>query len=736
MLAHTLSLLTRGHRPRLLRQGFMALSTTLEEIQRELMAERAARNAAEARADKDAAARIAAEARAAVDAAARIAAETRSESLLLLREAGGAGAGGAPPLPLVNAEVAPPTLPPPLAFAEALLGGEPMMVANLQSSPGIAAPRPFYLTLPEHSALERFLSRPPTDAPDLLLLVGPIKSGKTRLVHTVIPRLLAARHAAAAALSGAAAPPPPRPAIFSYTFPQGLPAEPAAQHFVEALLAFAALGKPALAGSYLNAMPRLAALAAERVHAGGGAAPWLLLDELGAPIVASTDSDAAFFAQQLKSTVEQCSPFARIVATGSGMVALLASIRATRANGFRLWDAMKLVRLGWEPSAPAALAMAQGLLAAYSRSWPAPAAPPADAARPAITPQCLVRALARGAHNGVTSPRPALVAYLLALVDDALGSGWGGGADALARALAALLRKLEEESLQDAAVGLRRLSASDLRHLRALAAGEAPGPPASFSLAALAALLGEGPAAQPVLLPPYGTLLRSWVTREGRLTVAITSHSQELAACERRNLLAVFSLAPGLLTDTRAAASAAVLRALARNGIGIEQRQGSLLVVRAPRTVEELAGMPAVVGLLGALDEEAALQGESESRSSAKLRTASREAGSPGHDKFMEEAGLTVLAWMRHVQAHVFFPTQHHGFTTGVVGEAVWAAVRVIVEREGGAYELDGESILRVQGAAARRGALTAPRRGGAGPPGAAQGRSHRHRLLPTGRRA
>jgi hypothetical protein len=60
---------------------------------------------------------------------------------------------------------------------------------------------------------------------DLLLLVGPIKSGKTRLVHTVIPRLLAARHAAAAALADAAA--PPRPAIFPYTFPLGLPAEAA-----------------------------------------------------------------------------------------------------------------------------------------------------------------------------------------------------------------------------------------------------------------------------------------------------------------------------------------------------------------------------------------------------------------------------------------------------------------------------------------------------------------------------
>jgi hypothetical protein len=58
----------------------------------------------------------------------------------------------------------------------------------------------------------------------MLLLVGPIKCGKTRVVHTVIPRLLAARCAAAAPTDAAA----PRPLLFSYTFPLALPAEESA----------------------------------------------------------------------------------------------------------------------------------------------------------------------------------------------------------------------------------------------------------------------------------------------------------------------------------------------------------------------------------------------------------------------------------------------------------------------------------------------------------------------------
>ncbi len=112
-----------------------------------------------------------------------------------------------PPLPYALPPPALPyALPPPLDFVEQVLGGEAMMVADLQRSPGINAPRPFYLTLQEHSDLADFLRAGPSDAPQMLVLMGPAKCGKTRLVHTVIPRLLAARAVAAAA---------PRPVPFS-----------------------------------------------------------------------------------------------------------------------------------------------------------------------------------------------------------------------------------------------------------------------------------------------------------------------------------------------------------------------------------------------------------------------------------------------------------------------------------------------------------------------------------------
>jgi hypothetical protein len=55
----------------------------------------------------------------------------------------------------------PPPMPPPLDFVEEVLGGEAMMVANLQRSPGIYAPRPFFLTLQEHSYLMDFLRQRP-----------------------------------------------------------------------------------------------------------------------------------------------------------------------------------------------------------------------------------------------------------------------------------------------------------------------------------------------------------------------------------------------------------------------------------------------------------------------------------------------------------------------------------------------------------------------------------------------
>lgn len=339
------------------------------------------------------------------------------------------------------------------------------------------------------------------------MLTGTIKSGKSRVLGTVLPGLLAARHAAAPRSRR-------RPVVFLYSFPLDAPADVAARDLVEQLLYFAqSRGAPLPPPpSALASLPDVALRLAEHVRAEGGEL-WLLFDELQAPVVASTPADAAFFAKKFKRTVELCAPFARIVGTGSGMVSLLTAVRGSAPNGFALWDAVSHVSLGREPRAPAALAMAERILAARARAhrWP-----PAFAVL--LTPQRACAELALGAHGELTSPRPALVSYLCGLVGDARG---GAPEAVLERAMGAVLRKVEAESVADTVTALTRMRPEQRSWLRVLAAQDAPmlamrrhlaGNSMGRAVADFASLLCE-PSEPPRLLPPYGALLRSLLTR-------------------------------------------------------------------------------------------------------------------------------------------------------------------------------------------------------------------------------
>ena len=613
-------------------------------------------------------------------------------SVRLLREVEGCGA----PVPLKDCDVAAGSkviievpllapLPPPLAFEEERLGGEVMMAADLRDSLGIDPPLPFYLTLQEHSDVMAFLSKRPSPAPQMLLLVGPIKCGKTSLLHTVIPRLLAARCAAA----GLAQATTPRPVPFSYTFPHALPAEPAAEHFVWELLAFAGRigiameAQPPRPGSFLDAMPRLAALAAERVHERGGEL-WLLLDELGAPIVASTLSGASRFTEQLKDLVGRCSPFARLVGTGSGMLALLTAINAASPNGWVLASAMPRVHLGREPAPPAALAMAQGILAAHARQWPTVVAP-------AMSPQAVLALLAHSAHGGHTSPRPALVAYLATIV---VSTQLDSAEEVLEGAMEVLLAKLRSESARDTATALLRMPMSLRKALRALAV---LGRPPDATLGAARFILQLCETGLPLrLLPPYNALLRSWIASDG--SVSVSAEGNCLEESVRRNLLALSTF------STREKAlgveiSEAVLHVLARNGVGAPLAGSKAGEVCAPTTVEEVAAVPAVQTILKLLDAEAIFDGrDSKSRSSLRLRkTLDAGLGSGEQVRFMETAGLTILMWVRNVEAHVFFEAEalpRSGLSSAVVKEAVSAALEVVLTRRGAEYELDATGVL------------------------------------------
>ena len=584
-----------------------------------------------------------------------------------------------PPLPSLPPAL-PFALPPPLDFVEQVLGGEAMMVADLQRSPGIDAPRPFYLTLQEHSDLADFLRARPSDVPQMLVLVGPIKCGKTRLVHTVIPRLLAARAEAAAA---------PRPVPFSYTFPQALSAELAAQHFVGELLGFARdIGiameaHPSPSESCLDAMPRLAAMAAVRVHARGGEL-WLLLDELGAPIVASSHAGASRFTEQLKDMISRCSPYARVVGTGSGMVALLTAINAARPNGFVLSHAVSRVNLGREPAPPAALAMAQAILAAYAHKW-------APGVAPAMTPQAVLALLARSAQGGHTSPRPALVAYLASIVTTTKG---GSAEEVLRDAIMELLAKLRTESARDTATALLRMPVPLRRTLHALAVLGRPPDASASGMARFVAQLCE--AGSPLrLLPPYGALLRSWIASDG--SVAVSPEGDSLDETVWRNLAALSTFSDAFSRKESAAASEAVLHVLSRNGVGAPLAGGAVGDICAPTTVEEVAAMPAVQTTLRLLDAEAAWSGR-ESRSSLRLRKVLRtQLGSQERALFIETAGLTILLWVRNVEAHVFFESDalpRSGLSGAVIKEAVKAALEAVTAGHGAVYELDDAGVL------------------------------------------
>ena len=570
-------------------------------------------------------------------------------------------------------------LPAPLAFVEERLGGEIMMVASLPLTPSVTAP--FYLTPLEHCGLMRFLRESSSIIPQMLMLTGPIKSGKSRIVHDVLPRMLAAQYAAAPATVR-------RPVIFCHTFDLGAAEEAAAEFLVGRLIECAhnegvTLYKPLT--SSLNAMPYVAAELARVVHRAGGQL-WLLFDELGAPIVASTPAGASAFTHKLKTMVERCSFFARTVGTGSGMVALLTAIRAALPNGFVLWNAITHVSLGREPAPPVALAMAEGIVAAYATMWP-------SAVARTITPQAVLAQLARNAHGQYTSPRPALVAYLASLMGDARA---GSSPEVLlAAAVRTLLFKLRNESVRDTAVALERMTVQQRKALRALAVLELLPDARDEATADFVALLCEA-SSPPQLLPPYGALVRSWVAVDGSL--AIRSDGSRLAEPVALNLAAFHTFQEIFPVATRVAASRAALSMLARNGVGVPL-SGHAQRVREPRTLEELSLIPAVKAILRVLDLEAKARSLSESPSSAQLSKALRAASdSIARKKLTDTAGFAILLWIRHVEAHKFFVADElprAGLSSAVVKEVVQAALEVIVrDCSSLGFSLDGMGVL------------------------------------------
>lgn len=166
-------------------------------------------------------------------------------------------------------------LPAPITFREAGLAdatGAPMHVAELPTS------GPFFL---EDMAQQKVLSwargHPGPAAADhkLLVLTGPIKSGKTQLLNNVLPGVLAAQHAAVGG---------PTPILFQFAFTLGHGPGKAALKLVSQAgikakaLGFEILNLPATENVALVEFPRVMSDLAVGIASGGGELV-LLIDE-------------------------------------------------------------------------------------------------------------------------------------------------------------------------------------------------------------------------------------------------------------------------------------------------------------------------------------------------------------------------------------------------------------------------------------------------------------------------
>ena len=318
--------------------------------------------------------------------------------------------------------------------------------------------------------------------------------------------------------------------------------------------------------------------------------------------------------------------------------------------------------------------------------------------------------LAFEAHAGLTSPRPALVAYLASrLADDAMVSE--GPAELLRMGPEKVLFKLSTESREDTAIGLERMQPAErLALLRLAVDGTLPAQYPFFGyakllcerveplLAAEGAGEAEGQAGQPPpaapwrLLPPYGRLLASWIRPgDGRLAISSKVARQPLVSRVNQTLVTLQDNNVKFSMDLKRDISSLVLQVLAYHRVGVPTPEG---LFRPPVTMTELMGIPFVSYALAALDHAAATAPglrRVPSRAAEGFRKAAA-ADAESQAAFMADAGLSVLLMLRHYCGHVSFDTSQaweSGLNEAVVDEVVHVAAEKVIQAMGWRYSFD-----------------------------------------------
>jgi hypothetical protein len=158
-----------------------------------------------------------------------------------------------------------------------------------------------------------------------------------------------------------------------------------------------------------------------------------------------------------------------------------------------------------------------------------------------------------------------------------------------------------------------------------------------------------------------------------------------------------------VLTRCGPAISAAVLATLAANGIGVPLPSGSEQSFRVPATLDELEQVPAVTAIFNILNTQEATKKQRDEALSKSVRKfqdlAGRQAGDADAAEFLANAGVHLLLWLRHIEAHAYIPKTtlvDSGLRVGLVDRVVDVAVRTW-EASGNAVK-DGLPLLPIRG--------------------------------------
>ena len=138
-----------------------------------------------------------------------------------------------------------------------------------------------------------------------------------------------------------------------------------------------------------------------------------------------------------------------------------------------------------------------------------------------------------------------------------------------------------------------------------------------------------------------------------------------------------------------------MLESLASNGIGVAEDG---LAARAPRTVNEIRRVPAIVEILLALDKLHYVAGKPRVPRASDTLVRAEGASQDKQGAFLARLGLQVLVWLRHFDSHTRFDedvASRSGLTEAIVAEAARAAAEALVLAQSAAFEVDREGALR-----------------------------------------